>query len=139
MKIQKHIDQRGVTQADIIISVIIIVLFVSVITTGFYNYYKSIQSKNRVAVATNIVIDVIENIEMMEYDQINNNSIITLLEKLKTEGTIIDPYIVTASIQNYNEIEGNSEKKDLIKILKVKVEFNDDHKQDFEITRLITK
>lgn len=139
MSKQKYIDQRGVTQTDIVISIIIIILFVSVITTSFYNYYKSIQSKNRVTIATNIAIDVIENVEMMDYDQINNESINTLIEKLKSEGTIMKPYTVTANIQNYNETEGNTNKKNLIKILNVKVIFSDNKTEDFEITRLITK
>lgn len=136
---KKHISQRGVTSADIIVSVVIIMLFVSVITTSFYNYYKSVQSKNRVTIATNIMIDVIENIEMLPYEEVNVEAVNNVIETLKTNATIVEPYIVTANLQKYNEIQGNADKKDLIKILKVKVTYGENDIENFEITRLITK
>lgn len=139
MKEQKYMNEKGVTTTDIIISVAIIVLFVAVITTSFYNYYKSVQSKNRATIATNISIDVIENIEMLQYDDVNQEAIDNVIQTLKDDGTIQNAYTVTASIQNYNETEGNTEKKDLIKILKVKVTYNEEKEESFEITRLITK
>lgn len=139
MKKQKYIDQRGVTSSDIIVAVVIIMLFVSVITTGFYNYYKSVQSKNRVTIATNIVVDVIENVEMLQYDEVTKENINNIVETLKSDGTISKSYTVTVDLQNYNETEGNMDKKDLIKILKVKVTYGDNDIENLEITRLITK
>lgn len=139
MKRQKYINERGVTQADIIVAVVIIMLFVSVITTGFYNYYKSIQSKNRVTIATSIVVDIIENVEMLQYDEVTKENINNIVETLKSDGTISKSYTVTTDLQNYNETEGNTDKKDLIKILKVKVAYGDNDIENLEITRLITK
>lgn len=133
-------DNKGFTATDIIISVIIIVLFVSIITSSFYNYYISTQAKNRKTMATNTIIDVIENVEMMNYDEVTLDSVNDLIEKLTSDGTIPSGYAVSASLQNYNEIAGNEGKKDLIKILKVKVEYDiSDKQENFEITRLITK
>lgn len=139
MKIQKYISQKGVTSADVIVAVVIIMLFVSVITTGFYNYYKSIQSKNRVTIATSIVVDIIENVEMLKYDEVTNENVNNIVETLKSDGTIPKPYTVIIDLQNYNETEGNTDKKDLIKILKVKVAYGDNDIENLEITRLITK
>lgn len=139
MKIQKYIDERGITQADIIVAVVIIILFISVITTGFYNYYKSVQSKNRTTIATNIVVDVIENIEMLQYDEVTKENIDNIVETLKLDGSIPKSYTVTVDLQNYNETEGNMDKKDLIKILKVKVAYGENDTENYEITRLITK
>lgn len=136
---KKNIGQRGVTSADVIVAVVIIMLFVSVITTGFYNYYKSVQSKNRVTIATNIVIDVIENIEMLQYDEVTKENINNIVETLKLDGTISKPYTITVDLQNYNETEGNIDKKDLVKILKVKVTYGDNDIENLEITRLITR
>ena len=136
---KKSIGQRGVTSADIIVAVVIIMLFVSVITTGFYNYYKSIQSKNRVTIATNIVIDIIENVEMLQYDEVTKENVNNIVETLKLDGTISKPYTITVDLQNYNETEGNIEKKDLVKILKVKVTYGDNDIENLEITRLITR
>lgn len=139
MKIQKYVDQKGVTQADIIVAVVIIILFVSVITTGFYNYYKSIQSKNRTTIATNIAVDVIENIEMLQYDEVTKENINNIVENLKSNGSIPKSYTVTVDLQNYNETEGNMDKKDLIKILKVKVTYGDNDIENLEVKRLITR
>ena len=139
MKKQKYVNEKGVTSVDIIISVIIIVLFVSVITTAFYNYYKSTQSKNRVTMATNIIIDVIENVEMLPYDDVNTENVNKMIEDFKADGTIQQQYTVSATIQKYNETEGNTQKKDLIKILKVKVTYSETKEESIEITRLITK
>ena len=139
MERQKCISQRGVTSADVIVAVIIIMLFVSVITTGFYNYYKSVQSKNRITIATNIIVDVIENVEMLKYDEVTKENIDNIVKNFESDGTISKSYTVTTDLQNYNETEGNTDKKDFIKILKVKVTYGDNDIENFEVTRLITK
>lgn len=49
-------------------------------------------------------------------------------------------YTLTANVEKYNEIAGNEEKSDLIKILTVKVEYTINDKQESnEIKRLIVK
>lgn len=88
MKIFRCTSDKGFTTAEIIISIIIIIIFTSIITSTFYNYYVSIQSKNRKTVATNIIIDIIENVEMMKYEETNQDTVNTLLQTLKDNGTI---------------------------------------------------
>lgn len=133
-------SNKGFTTADLVVGIIIIILFISIITTSFYNYYISIQSKNRKAFATNIIIDVIENVEMMNYDDITIDSINDVINNVTTEGNISSGYTVTATLQKYNETEGNENKQDIIKILNVKVEYTVNNKQEnIEIKRLILK
>ncbi len=140
MKKNKLLDNRGVTTTDIVAGVIIIIVFVSVITTSFYNYYLSATSKNRNAVATNCIIDLIENIEAMAYDEVDQTAVDDLIQNLVDKGTIPSGYTVTASLQKYNELEGNTDKEDLIKILKANVKYTvNDKEENFEVTRLITK
>ncbi len=63
-----------------------------------------------------------------------------LVQNLNTEETIPKGYTIKTELQKYNEIAGNENKKDLIKILKVKVEYTVGNKQEnLEITRLITR
>ncbi len=88
MKLNECTSNKGFTTAEIIISIIIIILFTSMITSAFYNYYISIQSKNRRTIATNIVIDIIENVEMMKYEETSQDTVDTLLQTLKDNGTI---------------------------------------------------
>jgi len=139
MKINK-LSNKGFTTADVVIAVIIIILFVSIITSSFYNYYISIQGKNRIAYATNAAIDIIENVELMNYKEINNHAINSLVQNLINDGTIPKGITVQTSLQNYNETTGNEDKEDVIKILNVKIEYPlGDKTENYEITRLITK
>lgn len=140
-KIATKIKQnKGFTAQDIVISIIIIVIFVSIITTLFYNFYLSTSAKNRNAIALNCIIDLIEEAKMLKYDQLDQTKIEELLGTLKLNKTIPNGYEVTVELQKYNELEGNTDKKDLIKILKVKVQYLVGQKTEkIEISTLITK
>ncbi len=88
LKIYKYTDNKGFTTAEIIISIAIIIIFTTIITSAFYNYYVSAQSKNRKTIATNIIIDVIENVEMMKYEETSQDTVNTLIQTLKDNGII---------------------------------------------------
>lgn len=133
-------QNKGFTTQDIVISIIIIVIFVSIITTLFYNFYLSTSAKNRNAIALNCIIDLIEEAKMLKYDELDQTKIEELLGILKSNKTIPNGYEVTVELQKYNELEGNTDKKDLIKILKVKVQYLVGQKTEkIEISTLITK
>lgn len=132
--------QKGFTQIDIVISIIIIIIFVSLITTLFYNFYISTSAKNRNSIALNCIIDVIEEAKMLNYDELGQEKIDELLDTLKLDKTIPNGYDVSVELQKYNELEGNTDKKDLIKILKIKVQYLVGQKNEkIEISTLITK
>lgn len=127
---------KGFTTADIAIGIIIIVIFIGIITTLFYNFYLTTSAKNRNAIALNYVIDIIEEAKIMKYDEVAQESIETLITNLD----IPKSYTITAELQKYNETEGNLEKLDLIKILKVNVEYSIGNKNEkIEISTLLTK
>lgn len=133
-------SNKGFTATDIVVAVIIIILFVGLITTVFYNYYLSTAAKNRNAMATNCLIDVIENVKQMNYDDISEQTVASLVEQMIEDGSIPDGYTVSAEVQKYNETEGNTDKLDLIKTLKVKIEYTvSNKKEEFEMSTLITK
>lgn len=140
MKRNKLKSNKGVITADIIIAIIIIVMFVSIITTSFYNYYISTQGKTRRTIATNILIDIIENIEMMQYEEVTQETIDKVIESLTLDGTIESGYTISSTCTKYNETENNTEKLDLIKILNISVKYLvNDKEETFEITHLVTK
>lgn len=133
-------ENKGFTSTDIVISIIIIIIFVGLITTLFYNFYISTSAKNRNAIALNCIIDVIEQAKMLKYDELNQDKLNELLQNLATNKTIPNGYTVSANLKKYNELEGNENKKDLIKILNVKVEYLVGQKNEkIEISTLITK
>ena len=126
--------------ADVVISIVIIIIFVGIITTLFYNFYLSTSAKNRNAIALNCIIDVIEQAKMLNYDELEQTKIEELLGTLKSNKTIPNGYEVNAELQKYNELDSNTDKKDLIKILKVKIQYLVGQKTEkIEISTLITK
>lgn len=138
--IQKIKESKGFTTADITASIFIIMILVGVITTLFYNFYLTTSSKNRNAMATNCFIDVIEQIKIMNYEEVNEESVEGVINSLKTNKVIPDGYTVTAQLQKYNETEGNTNKRDLIKILKVTVAYSIGEKtEEIQISTLLTK
>lgn len=127
---------KGFTTADIAISVIIIMLFIGIITTLYYNFYITTSSKNRNTMATNYLIDIIEEAKSLKYDDATEEAV----QNIITNANIPEGYKVTASLQKYNETEGNKDKIDLIKILKVNVQYSvGDKTEKIEISTLITK
>ena len=133
-------NNKGFTTTDIVIAIIIIVLFSSIIATAYYNYYLSVTSKNSTAIATNCIIDVIENVEMMNYDDVTIESVNSKIQELYNNKTIPQQYTITANLQKYNETSGNTDKEDIIKILTVKVNYQlAKRTNELEIRRLITK
>lgn len=134
--IKKNKGKRGFTTADIVISVIIIMLFIGIITTLYYNFYITTSSKNRNAMATNYLIDIIEETKILKYVDVDQEAV----QNIITNANIPEGYTVTASIQKYNETEGNTDKIDLIKILKVNVQYTVAGKAEkIEMSTLITK
>lgn len=144
-RILKIKQNKGFTTADIVVSIIVIMIFVGMITTLFYNFYLSTSAKNRNAMATNYIIDVIEEIKSMEYDSVQtdnetSHSINGLIETLEAKKGIPKEYTITGEVQKYNETLGNTDKKDLVKILTIRAEYTLGNKTEkIEISTLLIK
>lgn len=145
IRVQNIKKNKGFTTADIVVAIVVLMIFVGMITTLFYNFYLSTTAKNRNAMATNYIVDVIEEIKAMNYDEIqsdtqDNNSINGLIQQLEASKQIPDQYTITGEMQKYNETPGNTDKKDLVKILTVRVEYMVGKKTEkIEMTTLVTK
>ena len=69
-------EQKGFAGSDIIISVIILFIFVSLISTMFYNFNVSGKELERRSEAVNIAVSQIEQIKINGFSQlINGNDI----------------------------------------------------------------
>lgn len=138
-------ENKGFTTADIVTSIIIIMIFVGMVTTLFYNFYLSTSAKNRNSIATNYIIDVIEEIKSMEYEKVkidegSASSINGLIEMLDIKKEIPKEYAITGNLEKYNETEGNTDKRDLVKILTIRAEYMVGNKTEkIEISTLLTK
>lgn len=127
--------QNGVTGVDASVAVLIIILFVGLISTLFYNVYISNVSTQRATLATNYTIDILEKAQMAEYNDLVIENVDTLIKQInglenieskiiedetikKYEGTI-QGFTIQIQIQKYNEMPGNEDKQDIIKIITV--------------------
>ena len=74
IRMQNIKRNKGFTTADIVVSIVVLMIFVGMITTLFYNFYLSTTAKNRNAMATNYIVDVIEEIKAMNYDEVQKDT-----------------------------------------------------------------
>lgn len=130
---------KGFSSADIVTSVIILMIFTGLVASLFYNYYISNSKIARNSVACLCIIDTIENIQKMEYKDITNETIALKIQELYNNNIIPKQYKVTANVEKYNETVGNESKEDIIKILNINVEYSLNNKiQNLSIKNIVT-
>lgn len=152
-------SQKGITGVDITISIFIIVIFSSLIATIFYNISIANTSKKRNATASIYITEVLEEVGKMNYDDVTTELLKShITEKYSNSSDIyiedyngnyeVNGYTITMEVTNYNETYGeengvsydNRGKEDVIKIVKVKVEYKVGKNVDFiEISRIKIK
>lgn len=125
-------QNKGFTQIDIIIAVIIIVIFVSMIAALFTNLANEYKQISRKSDATSIAINVIEKIKQIDYSKIDEDAdgIMTVEEinNLLSEEEKIDEevgYLIEVEVLNYKDYEENVEQdiEDILKKITVKVNY----------------
>lgn len=119
-KINIH-SEKGFTGVDLTIAILILVLFVSIITTIFYNIYISSTSIKRSTIANGYAMDILEAIEKENYEAIYTNS--PAIQNIIQKEKIARGYTVTVAVEKYNETTGNTDKEDLVKTVTVTVEY----------------
>jgi len=132
--IKKLKDNKGIVVADALVAFLIIAIFTGLIITLTYNIYISANFTKRNSAAVNYGVNIIEYIEKTDYSNITEENLIkyvneNLDEKVsaeiaKNQSNLTTPYKVILEVQKYNETEGNEEKQDLIKTIRVKVKYN---------------
>ena len=144
-------NNKGFTGVDISVSLIVIVLFVSIIATLLYNFGITSKAVNRKATATDIAILKIEEIKQSNnYDTLEQDFAGIENLDLDENGQIIQggPYTVTISVEKYIDsdyaqnltTEEKNNMKDVIKIVTVMVEYTvGNNKEGFDISTVITK
>ena len=83
---------NGFTQADIVISIVILMLFTTLVSTLFYNSYVSSMSSKRHSEATTYLSKIFESTELISYDNLENEiiDVINKIDSNKLSGTIVE-------------------------------------------------
>lgn len=143
----------GFTQADIVISIVILMFFTTLISTLFYNSYVSSTISKRHSEATTYLTRIFESMELISYDDLENEiiNVINEIDIEKLSGTIVEngnitttlstPYKTEVEIVNYNKMDGNTDKEDLVKQITVTIKYKSRNNKEENITakRLKTK
>ena len=128
-------EQKGFAGSDIIISVIILFIFVSLISTMFYNFNISGKEVERRSEAVNIAVSEIEQIKINGFSQLINNDI--SCEKKAVNGK--DGYYKTITVEDYSETD-TTKQKDVVKRVKVKITYKfKNQEQNVELSTILSK
>ena len=108
-------NEKGFTGVDIAISVVILMVFVTVITSMFYNLTVTSKRIERKTEATSIAIKTIETMKILEFDKLTEGMDLEDINNLISDKIEVpNRYTVTVSVDN-------STYADVIKIISVQV------------------
>lgn len=129
-------SNKGITGADAVLGVALAILFSGIIATLSYNIYVTSTSLKRSSKALEYITSTFEYVATQYYDNVTEDNIKEYInnldEKISTnEGK---PYKAQVSVTKYNQIEGNTDKLDLVKEITMSVTYKlGDKDQTIEI------
>lgn len=149
-------SQKGFAASDALIAVMIIALFTGLISNILYNIYIANSSVKRMSKATGYIVDMFEYIDKNYYDDVTIDNLTNYFNnkyyfeedgitvksdaevKIISEGEESDtPFNAELILTNYNQIEGNEDKFDLVKEVTMKVNYQLGNKnQTIEMKRV---
>ena len=128
-------EQKGFAGSDIIILFIILFIFVSLISTMFYNFNISGKEVERRSEAVNIAVSEIEQIKINGFSQLINDDI--SCEKKAVEGK--NGYYKTITVEDYADTD-TTKQKDVVKKVNVKITYKfKNQEQNVELSTILSK
>ena len=117
-------SSTGFSTADAIIGISIFMTLSIVVIALLFNLYNTNMSNHKLAMATNYAVEILENAKILGYND-------SRLRAGNYEGNEIlgvnlpENYIAKLNVIDYNKLQENTQKRDLIKILEVNIEYED--------------
>lgn len=112
-------ENKGMVGTDVSIAIIILVLFVAIITTIFYQIGMSNKATTRQAMATNYAVNILEQIALMPYE--GENGFKNATEEELTN--IAKQYITKGYEVTVTKAKNNVDKVDLLQEVTVKITY----------------
>ena len=127
---QKLKSEKGFSTADGAIAVVIITISVVLIASLVYNTYVQVLATHRNSIATLYAVEVLEKVNKLAYSSNDLKEGVKNSDPGSILGVaILDNYRVELKIQDYNKMPGNTNKRDLIKIITVAVSYMENNIQ----------
>lgn len=119
-------SNKGITGADAVLGVALAILFSGIIATLSYNIYVTSSSLKRSSKALEYITSTFEYVATQYYDNVTEDNIKNYIST-KLDGKISinegTPYKAQVSVTNYNQMEGNTDKLDLVKEITMSVTY----------------
>ena len=136
-------SEKGITNIDITVSIILITLFVAIIATLMYNINSNSNSVEWRSIATNYAINEIESLKAQNFDELEEtvepNEFEDILENEKPTG-----YAKKVTIIDYANLEENKDDDTivpgLVKKVTVEISYKDGNTtQTIDLSTVIAK
>lgn len=137
--------EKGIIVSDAIIAILIILLFVGIITSLIINIVLETTKIKINSGQLDFATEIMEYIEKLPYKDVTEENLINYINNKNpgqiSAGTSIigltTTYKVGITVQSYNQIPGNEEKLDIIKLVTLTIENNLENKQySTQITKI---
>ena len=123
--------QQGIMVTDAIIAILIMMLFLGIITSLMYNIVLETTKTKISGQQVGFITEIFEYIEKCDYeevtvvniiDYINSNFDTELVSGATDIAELTTKYKIGITITPYNELEGNEDKYNFIKLIELKVQ-----------------
>ena len=137
--------EKGIIVSDAIIAILIILLFVGIIASLIVNIVLESTKIKINSGQLDFATEILEYVENLPYEAVTEENLINYVNNKKSEqvtaGTdttrLTTTYKIGIKVQSYNQIPGNEEKLDIIKLVTLTIENDlEDKKYSTEITKL---
>ena len=138
-------NEKGITNIDITISIIIITLFVSIIATLIYTIHSNMNAIERRTEATNYAINEIENLKAQDFASLQDTNVgVNAFQNITDAEGNTTGYAKRITITDYANLpknEGNSTIiSGIVKQVTVEISYKDgDTTQTVDLSTVITK
>ena len=135
-------SEKGITNVDLIVSIILITLFVTIIATLMYTINTNSDSIERRAEATKYAINEIESLKAQDFASLQDTDEATndFTNIIDADGTVTG-YAKKITITDYADLEGKENAiSGLVKQVTVEISYRDgDTTQTVDLSTVITK
>ena len=129
--INKLREKKGVIVLDAIISIMIILLFAGLTISLIYNIVLESTRAKISSQQMDFAVEIFEYAEKLPYESVTQANLVSYInnknldyvsagENTENLSTI---YKIAINVQSYNDIEGNSDKENIIKIITLNIEY----------------
>lgn len=116
-------QNKGFTGVELILSILIIAISISIIGTILNNIYLGSQSINRQVMSLSYIINIIQNIEAMEYGQVNNDTMVAIIGNMRNSLSIPEAYEISCNVSRYSDTSIITAPMDLIKVVEINIRY----------------